>query len=65
MAILDEATSSIPLHGAKAAYAALKARGITVISTSHNRELLKFHEHVLKLQGTGKWEVSDSRSVKW
>lgn len=63
MVILDEATSSMTEEGIEAAYSELKARGTTIISTSHNRGVLKFHKYVLNLCGIGKWEITENHSI--
>eukprot|EP00923_Selenidium_pygospionis_P045972 GHVN01079357.1.p1 GENE.GHVN01079357.1~~GHVN01079357.1.p1 ORF type:complete len:519 (+),score=90.49 GHVN01079357.1:1598-3154(+) len=56
-AILDEATSAMSQDAECFVYdECVKHRGITVISISHRRSLLKYHTHLLDLDGKGGYE---------
>ncbi len=57
-AFLDEATSALDPAGEEVLYRCLKGAATTVVSVSHHRALLKYHERVLELSGGGAWALS-------
>ena len=57
-ALLDEATAAISSDWVGRLYAAAKARGVTLVSIAHNRELAAAHHaRTLALGAGGTWEV--------
>ena len=49
-AVLDEATSALDLKNEELLYQELRAFNITYVSVSHRMTLLKYHQHLLKLE---------------
>jgi len=56
-AILDESTSALDVVNEKRLYQLLKKTGTTFISVGHRPTLVRYHEHVLKLDGNTKWQL--------
>ena len=56
-AILDESTSALDVGNEKRLYQLLKKTGTTFISVGHRPTLVRYHEHVLKLDGNTKWQI--------
>ena len=56
-AILDESTSALDVVNEKRLYQLLKKTGTTFISVGHRPTLVRYHEHVLKLDGNTKWQI--------
>ena len=46
-AILDEATSAVPIDGEKKLYTACKEAGISLLSIGHRPSLKQFHETII------------------
>ncbi|CAG8524988.1 274_t:CDS:2 [Paraglomus occultum] len=58
-AAFDEATSSLDSALESQFFVTCKSLGITCITVSHNRNLLKYHDQVLLLDGRGHYATSD------
>ena len=58
-AALDEATSSLDSNTEGHFFDVCKELGITTITVSHNRNLLRYHDKVLLLDGKGNYATSD------
>eukprot|EP00775_Hariotina_reticulata_P011726 gene11726-11870_t len=60
LAVLDEATASLPGEEAVLLYQVLQQAGVTVVSVGHSCSLQKVHEHVLSIagDGSGRWQLS-------
>jgi vitamin B12/bleomycin/antimicrobial peptide transport system ATP-binding/permease protein len=56
-AILDESTSALDVINEKRLYQLLKKTGTTFISVGHRPTLVRYHEHVLKLDDNTKWQL--------
>jgi len=65
IAILDEATSALDNTNEASLYARLRATGATVVSIAHRAAVLKHHTHVLKLDGTGGWELMEAEQYRF
>ena len=57
VALLDESTSALGPEWAERFYQRLREKRITVISIGHNLELVKLHDRMLYLDGSGSYEV--------
>ena len=55
----DEATCSLDSTLENQFFVTCKSLGITCITVSHNRNLLKYHDQVLLLDGRGHYTTSD------
>jgi ABC-type uncharacterized transport system fused permease/ATPase subunit len=60
LAVLDEATASLPAAEAALLYQVLQQAGVTVVSVGHSRSLQKMHTQVLNIagDGSGRWQLS-------
>ncbi|CAG8758300.1 1006_t:CDS:2, partial [Dentiscutata heterogama] len=56
---LDESTSSLDSYIESQIFETCKDLGITTITVSHNKNLLKYHDKVLLLDGKGGYSTSD------
>lgn len=56
-AILDEATSALDWQNEALIYQTIQSSQTTYISVGHRPSLLKYHRHVLKLDGDSQWSV--------
>lgn len=56
-AILDEATSALDWQNEALVYQLIQASTTNYISVGHRPSLLRYHHHVLKLDGETNWEV--------
>jgi putative ATP-binding cassette transporter len=66
-AVLDEATSALEMGSEANLYGKLKALDIQYISVGHRSSILDYHDHVLELQGYGRWRflsVKDYQTEK-
>jgi putative ATP-binding cassette transporter len=59
-AVLDEATSALDEDNESLLYGLVKQSGATIVSVGHRPSLIAHHTHVLRLDGTGKWELSET-----
>mmetsp|Transcript_32780 Transcript_32780/g.77255 ORF Transcript_32780/g.77255 Transcript_32780/m.77255 type:complete len:117 (+) Transcript_32780:3-353(+) len=59
IALLDEATASVPEQVEAAVYGECVAQGMTLISVGHRSSLRPFHTRCLHLHGGGGWEIQD------
>jgi putative ATP-binding cassette transporter len=57
VAVLDEATSALDDANQQRLYERLLARGVTLISIAHRAAVARFHRRVLRLTGSGRWEL--------
>jgi vitamin B12/bleomycin/antimicrobial peptide transport system ATP-binding/permease protein len=55
--ILDEATSALDSANEAALYQRLRDLKLTLISIAHRPAVLRYHDHVLRLDGKGAWSV--------
>ena len=62
--ILDEATSALDSKNEEMLYQKLVDSGATLISVSHRLNILKYHIHVLELEGDGSWQISLARDME-
>jgi ABC-type uncharacterized transport system fused permease/ATPase subunit len=53
--LLDEATSAISSDWVGKLYDIAKDNNMTLISIAHDKEVEKYHDHVLSLKVGGKW----------
>ena len=56
-AVLDEATSALDVENEGNLYRKLRELGIHYISVGHRSSILRYHDHVLELQGGKKWRL--------
>jgi putative ATP-binding cassette transporter len=57
IAVLDEATSALDVQTEKHLYQMLVDRDLAYVSVGHRPTLMPFHQHVLKLEGGGSWQL--------
>ncbi|MEB3261373.1 MAG: ABC transporter ATP-binding protein/permease, partial [Cyanobacteriota bacterium] len=57
IAVLDEATSALDVQTEKHLYQMLVDRDLAFVSVGHRPTLMPFHQHVLKLEGGGSWQL--------
>lgn len=62
LAVLDEATASLPGEEAVLLYQVLQQAGVTVVSVGHSRSLQKVHQQVLSIagDGSGRWQLQQA-----
>jgi len=56
IAFLDEATSALDDPNERQIYKKLQASGAVYVSVGHNRELQRYHTHILEILPGGRWE---------
>jgi putative ATP-binding cassette transporter len=56
-AILDEATSALDVQNEQRLYRLLQRTKTTFISVGHRPTLLRYHQHVLELEGNSQWQL--------
>ncbi len=56
-AILDEATSALDVENEDNLYRQIDPSATTLVSVSHRSTVLKYHTHVLELDGKGGWRL--------
>merc|ERR1711900_30134 len=56
IAFLDEATSALDDPNERQIYKKLQASGAVYVSVGHNRELQRYHTHLLEILPGGRWE---------
>jgi len=56
-AILDEATSALDVQNEERLYRLLQTTKTTFISVGHRPTLLRYHQHVLELEGNSQWQL--------
>jgi putative ATP-binding cassette transporter len=59
-AVLDEATSALDGPSEEHLYQSLRAVCPFYVSVGHNPSLRRHHRHILELDGTGGWQLSES-----
>ena len=55
--ILDEATSALDTQNEDRLYSLLEKMGIKYLSVGHRTSLVKYHQNVVKLEGTDRWRL--------
>jgi len=60
VAFLDEATSALDEENEKLLYALLRESKVSYVSVGHRGTLKAYHDHLLILDGQGKWHVEES-----
>lgn len=55
--VLDEATSALDVENEERLYQLISQSGMTMISISHRDTTLKYHQLVLELQESARWEL--------
>nr|WP_315488920.1 ABC transporter ATP-binding protein/permease [uncultured Rhodoferax sp.] len=63
--ILDEATSALDSSNECSLYERLRSTGTTLISIAHRPAVLRHHTHVLRLVGSGAWELHVAEGYKF
>jgi vitamin B12/bleomycin/antimicrobial peptide transport system ATP-binding/permease protein len=58
-AFLDEATSALDEDNQEHLYQLLKVAGTGFISVGHRSTLIEYHDRVLKLDRSGRWEIKE------
>ena len=64
-AILDEATSALDAANEDFLYRQLLDMGTTLISVGHRPAMLRYHEQVLELDGTGHWHACPAAGYRF
>jgi len=64
MIMLDEATSALSDADEELVYSYFTELKVPLVSIGHRKQLLKYHDHVLKLCGGGKWELLSTRAYE-
>ena len=59
-AVLDEATSALDSPNEERLYQHLRAECPYYVSVGHNPSLRRHHKHILELDGTSGWQLSES-----
>jgi putative ATP-binding cassette transporter len=59
--ILDEATSALDLKNELLAYQKIRETAAIYVSVGHRASLLRYHEHVLKLESTNQWQLLSTK----
>jgi len=59
IAVMDEATSALPLDMEHIVYSECKQLEITTISVGHRASLRKYHTKLLTLHTNGSWTFED------
>ena len=62
VAFLDESTNALPGDAEAAVYAALRARGVAVVTVGHGASLEALHDAVVEIEGggQGRWAMRDA-----
>jgi putative ATP-binding cassette transporter len=55
--MLDEATSALDVENEESLYRQLAETSTTFVSISHRATVLKYHQQVLELTGSGHWQL--------
>ncbi|XP_072175342.1 lysosomal cobalamin transporter ABCD4-like [Diadema setosum] len=63
-ALLDEATSAVPVEREAQLYALCRQYGMTVVSVGHHITLKRFHDAELTLTGQGGWTLVDISHIE-
>ena len=63
-AVMDEATSALDMENEANLYRKLRELGIRYISVGHRSSILDYHDYVLELRGTSKWQVLPSKEYQ-
>jgi len=58
-AIMDECTSAVSFDIEAIMYNHSKELGITLITVTHRPSLWKYHEYLLKFDGSGNWSFEE------
>ena len=63
-AVMDEATSALDIENEANLYRKLQELGIRYISVGHRSSILDYHDYVLELRGTSKWQVLPAKEYQ-
>lgn len=63
-AILDEATSAMDKETEEHLYRSLIDLGTTVISISHNNNVIEMHDTLVRLDGQGGYTIEEERTAR-
>lgn len=63
LAFLDEATSALDEENEEHLYGVIKEMGCAFVSVGHRSTLIKFHSHLLTVEGAGRWKLENLKAA--